>query len=155
MNPGEHISFYDLSMKPTGNILAVKYNSFFINQVDRVKTPWFAAHENLFFSINSIFKVKFRPKHLEFDGVSTWEHSSFDGMKNAMRASQDGLKIYSEPFVELFGIPLMYNYSLTDPDLIRSFFNSDQEQGSTNLDGLSKRTKLLWEIGFGRSSKNT
>ena len=76
--------------------------------------------------------------------MSTWEHSSFDGMRNAMRASQDGLKIYSEPFVELFGIPLMYNYSLTDPDLIRSFFNSDQEQGSTNLDGLSKRTKLLW-----------
>ena len=73
--------------------------------------------------------------------MSTWEHSSFDGMKNAMRAAQDGLKIYSEPFVELFGIPLMYNYSLTDPDLVRSFFNSDQEQGSTVHKGPFLRTK--------------
>jgi len=49
-------------------------------------------------------------------------------MKNSMKASQNGLKIYSEPFVELFGIPLMYNHSITDPDLVRSFFNSDQVQ---------------------------
>ena len=49
-----------------------------------------------------------------------------------MKASQDGLKIYSEPFVELFGIPLMYNHSITDPDLVRSFFSSDQVQGLMN-----------------------
>ena len=72
---------------------------------------------------------------MEYDGVSTWDHSSFDNMKNAMIASQDGLKIYSEPFVELFGIPLMYNHSITDPDLVRSFFNSDQEQGSSEVYG--------------------
>ena len=79
------------------------------------------------------FLAKFRPKHLQFDGVSTWEHSSFDGMKNSMKASQNGLKIYSEPFVELFGIPLMYNHSITDPELVRSFFNSDQVQGLMNF----------------------
>ena len=43
-----------------------------------------------------------------------------------MKAQAEGLKIHSEPFIELFGIPLMYNHSIDDADVIRSFFNTDK-----------------------------
>ena len=64
-----------------------------------------------------------------------------------MRAQAEGLKIHSEPFVELFGIPLMYNHSIDDADEIRSFFNTDKVRAPrTRIWHL--RSKLsLWTKG--------
>ena len=67
------------------------------------------------------------PKHFKYEGVTTWEHSSYDCFINALKAQSEGLKIHSEPFVELFGMPLMFNHTINDADLVRSFFNTDKE----------------------------
>ena len=70
--------------------------------------------------------AKYRPKHFKYEGVTTWDHSSYDCFINALKAQSEGLKIHSEPFIELFGIPLMYNHSIDDADVVRSFFNTDK-----------------------------
>ena len=41
--------------------------------------------------------------------------------------------------VEFFGIPLMHNYTITDTELIRSFFNTDKAQGHMEMAG-------FWEL---------
>ena len=51
-----------------------------------------------------------------------------------MKAQSEGLKIHSEPFVELFGIPLMFNHTINDADLVRSFFNTDKEMTLQTVD---------------------
>merc|ERR1719284_1719944 len=81
------------------------------------------------------YLAKTRPKHFIFEGISTWDHSSYDCFRTAMRAQAEGLKIHSEPFIELFGIPLMYNHSIDDADVIRSFFNTDKAQAHTEMEG--------------------
>ena len=80
------------------------------------------------------FSAKCRPKHFKYEGVTTWEHSSYDCFINALKAQSEGLKIHSEPFVELFGIPLMFNHTINDADLVRSFFNTDKERTLQTLD---------------------
>ena len=76
--------------------------------------------------IKERISAKYRPKHFIYDGVTTWDHSSYDCFINALKAQSQGLKIHSEPFVELFSVPLMYNHTINDADLVRSFFNSDK-----------------------------
>ena len=41
--------------------------------------------------------------------------------------------------VEFFGIPLMYNYTINDAELARSFFNTDKAQGHMEMTG-------FWEL---------
>ena len=93
----------------------------FICKKHGISLPRFMVSEQCF-----IISAKYRPKHFKYEGVTTWDHSSYDCFINALKAQSEGLIIHSEPFVELLGIPLLYNHTINDADLVRSFFNSDK-----------------------------
>ena len=89
--------------------------------------------------------AKYRPKHFPYEGVTTWDHSSYDCFINALKAQSEGLTIHSEPFVELLGIPLLYNHTINDADLVRSFFNSDKAMALI-IDPLYKHTDVVLDF---------
>ena len=41
--------------------------------------------------------------------------------------------------IEFFGIPLMFNYTINDAELARSFYNTDKAQGHMEMTG-------FWEL---------
>ena len=51
-----------------------------------------------------------------------------------LTGSQPNKKLL-KPLIEFFGIPLVYNYKITDAELARSFFNTEHAQGHMEFTG--------------------
>jgi len=73
--------------------------------------------------------------HVEFSGTP----GPFVHSMNAINHAFAGIKVFSEPFVKLFGVTLAKHYSMTNPDLIRKTFSHDKAQGHMEMRG-------WWEI---------
>ena len=75
-----------------------------------------------------------KPVHMEFK-TKFGEHSQYESFYNAYNAFKQNLKVFSEPMVKLFGIPLLNNYQIIDPEMARKFFMTDKAQSHMEMSG--------------------
>ena len=75
-----------------------------------------------------------KPVHIEFE-TKFGDHSQYESFYNAYKAFKQNLKVFSEPMVKLFGIPLLNNYQILDPEMARKFFMTDKAQSHMEMSG--------------------
>ena len=74
-----------------------------------------------------------KPEHFEFKKYG--EHTHYDTFKNAYNAMKRNLVVFSEPFVKIFGIPILHNYQINDAEVIRKFFMTEKAQSHLEMSG--------------------
>ena len=75
-----------------------------------------------------------KPEHIEFK-TKYGEHTHYDTFENAFNAMKRNLVVFSEPFVKIFGIPILHNYQINDAELVRKFFMTEKAQSHLEMSG--------------------